>query len=97
MPRKTVPFISLTLPQQAALVLIGLMDDLANNKKTVAEIEHHVSGLYAIVDTAFPVDDAELNLIIEAVARQGIEMLPAYPKEVINGKSNSDDQADGIK
>ena len=88
-------FIDLTLPQQAALVLIALLDDIANEKRTIAELEYHIHGLYNILSAAWQVPDQEVEAVIAAVATYGVEMLPAYPKEIAN--DGTDDQADGTK
>lgn len=86
-------FIDLSLPQQAALVLIALLDDIANEKRTVAELEYHIHGLYNIISAAWPVPDQEVELVIGQVAHKGVEMLPGYPQEEPDG----DSQADGTK
>lgn len=71
-------FMDLPLNEQASLVLLCLLEDVATEKRTMASIEYHIHDLYKIISDHYNVPDQEVNLIVEAVAKRGVEMLPGY-------------------
>lgn len=74
-------FTDLKLEDQAALVLLCLLEDVANESRTMAGVEHHIHMLYAILENHFDVPDQEVEAVVSAVARSGVEMLPAFTVE----------------
>jgi len=71
-------FVDLTLEDQASIVLLSLLEDVANEKRTMAGIEHHVHQLYDILRDHFDVPSQEVDTVVVAVAKRGVEMLPGY-------------------
>jgi hypothetical protein len=90
-------FTDLSLPEQASIVLISILDDIANGKRTIAAVEAHVADLYRILTVAYNVPDQDTNLVVEAVAKAGIEMLPGYPEEMMKGRQPIEEKVDGGK
>lgn len=86
-------FLDLSLPEQAAIILVTIMDDVASGKRTLASVEHHIGELYEILAVAWNVPEKEVAKVAEAVASKGVEMLPAFPKEMIGEQTEA--QADG--
>jgi hypothetical protein len=74
-------FFELSLEDQATIVLLSLLEDVANEKRTMAGVEHHVHDLYSLLSKHFDVPSQEVDMIVQAVAHRGIEMLPGYVLE----------------
>jgi len=71
-------FIDLNYHEQAVIVLLALLEDVATEKRTMAGIEHHVSMLFNVISEHFNVSDHEVEVVVEAVAKRGVEMLPGW-------------------
>ena len=78
-------FIDLSLEDQAVIVLVQILDDVAAGKRTQAGIEHHLGDLYNLVGAAFDVSTKEVQKVTEAVAKYGVRMLPAYEEDEDDG------------
>ena len=74
-------FIDLSLQDQATIVLISVLEDVATEKRTLQGLEHHIHALYNIVFKKYDVPDQEVNLIVDAVASKGVEMLPGFEND----------------
>ena len=70
--------VDLSLVEQASVVLLCLLEDVVTEKRTLAGIDHHVEGLWTILGDHFDIPDQEVEAVVTAVAKRGIEMLPAY-------------------
>lgn len=81
-------FIDLNLEDQAAVVLIQLLDDVASGRKTMAAIEHHMGDLYNLLGKSFDCSAKEVTTVTAAVAKYGIRMLPGYKEEDEDGGTN---------
>jgi len=71
-------FIDLTYEDQAMVVLLALLEDVATEKRTMAGIEHHISMLFNVISEYLDLPDHEVEIVVEAVAKRGVEMLPGY-------------------
>ncbi len=68
----------LPLHDQAVIALLGLLEDVATEKRKMVGIQHHVNSLWNIVSKHYDVPMQEVDFIIEAVAQRGVEMLPGW-------------------
>lgn len=84
-------FIDLKLEDQAAVVLIQLLDDVVNGRKTMAAIEHHMGDLYNLLGAEFDCSAKEVATVTAAVAKYGIRMLPGYKEEDEDGGRGPDE------
>lgn len=87
-------FIDLPLQDQAAIVLIQLLEDVALHKRTMAGVEAHIMDLFNHVSDAFNVPAKEVKLVTDKVATYGITMLPGY-EEPEDGAEQEPEKAIG--
>jgi hypothetical protein len=84
-------FQDLPLPDQATIVLITLLEDIADGKRTKAGVGYHINGLFGILSDSYDVPAKEAQMVAEKVAKYGIELLPAYRPEDPNGNVEGTD------
>ena len=85
--------IDLSLTEQASIVLLCLLEDVVTEKRTMATIDYHVSCLWQILADAYDLPDQEVDFVVEAVAKRGVEMLPAY--DVGNTPEGTENETEG--
>ena len=78
-------FIELTYHEQAVVVLLALLEDVATEKRTMAGLEHHISMLFNVISEHFDLPDHEVEAVVDAVAKRGVEMLPGYVGDTPSG------------
>ncbi len=89
--------IDLSLTEQASIVLLCLLEDVATEKRTMAGIDYHVSRLWEILAEQYDLVDDEVNLVVEAVAKRGVEMLPAFQVGEQNENPAGEEQGQGTE
>lgn len=84
-------FVDLTYHEQAVIVLLALLEDVATEKRTMAGIEHHIAMLFNVISEHFDLPDHEVEIVVEAVAKRGVEMLPGWkaPNVVASPRNGS--------
>ena len=81
-------FVDLPYHEQAIIVLLALLEDVTTEKRTMAGIEHHVATLFNVVAEHFDVPDQEVEMVVDLVAKRGVEMLPGYIVSEVPGNGS---------
>lgn len=82
-------FVQLQLEDQAAVVLLTLLEDVVHNRRSFASVEHSVGDLFSLLADSYDIPIAEARQVANAVARHGIRMLPGYTEDG-NGNGNEE-------
>lgn len=86
-------FVALPVADQAAIVLVTLLEDVALGKRSMASVQYAVADLYQLLATSFDIPQREARQVASAVARHGIRVLPGYQEDPndIRGTGDSRD------
>ncbi len=66
----------LPLVDQAAVVLLTILEDIASGQRTMAGVETHVADLFNMLSASYDIPFAEVKTVADSVARYGVQMLP---------------------
>lgn len=74
-------FVELPVADQAAIVLVTLLEDVALGKRSMASVQYAVGDLYQLLASSFDIPAKEARQVAAAVARHGIRVLPGYQED----------------
>jgi hypothetical protein len=89
-------FVQLPLRDQAAIVLIQILQDVIEGRTTKAQVEYVIGELYETLSDSFDVSEREARLVTQAVAKSGVRMLPGMPQENNDGEQVANVSSSGL-
>ncbi len=85
-------FVDLPVADQAAIVLVTILEEVAMGKRTMASVAHPVSDLFHLLAESFDIPQREAQHVAAAVARHGIRVLPGYQEDPNDIRGTGDDR-----